>query len=342
MKKRFAIVTIMAVAYGFMLLASCKGEKKAGNFTITGNVPSQVSSEWIYLYTIKDNEPVVFDSARIENTAFCFKGAVPDTMTLVILHPGTLNEYPAVGWNLLLEEGQIVIDSSEQFASGTPLNDGFKDWMGTLYGLMMTGQAEAVHNFFEEHWSEHSGDFVGSFVLYNFSPFLEFPFVDSLAQSVPDDIRQISMLKPFFDQLESLRAMQPGSMFSDVSLTYVDDTPVALADIIGKGEWVLIDFWASWCGPCRQAMPELQSVVKKFKSLKVYGIAVSDEKEDTRRAIANLNIKWPVLSDTEGLSAKAYGINAIPAMILFSPDGKIAARDINVNELENILNEKIN
>lgn len=104
---------------------------------------------------------------------------------------------------------------------------------------------------------------------------------------------------------------------------------------------VLVDFWASWCGPCRQAMPELQALAPKFKSLKILGVAVNDDVPDTKKAIDDLNIKWPVVFDNKGAVARTYGVNAIPAMILFSPDGKIAARDINVAELENVLTELV-
>lgn len=341
MKKLYFFSILIAGVSALMMTSSCNGGKKAGSYSIVGNVPSQVKAEWIYLYTMNGNDAVAFDSAQIKNNAFRFKGVVPDTTAFVMLHPGSFDEYPALGWNIFLEEGEIKVDSAEQFVSGTPLNDGFKEWMGGLYNIMMMGQPEELKSFFAEHWSEHSGDFVGSFVLYNFSPYLDFPFVDSLTQSVPDNVKEEPMLKPFFEQLESIRAMQPGKMFTDVKLAYVDDTPMALSDIIGKGDWVLVDFWASWCGPCRQAMPELQATVKKHKALKVYGIAVSDKIEDTRRAIADLDIKWPVISDPEGQSARTYGINAIPAMILFSPDGKIAARDFTVSSLESVLEETI-
>ena len=340
MKKR-NFYAVMAMVVAVVMLAGCKGDKKVGSYTISGTVPEQVDAEWIYLYTFKDGTPLAFDSSRLENKSFSFKGTVPDTVSFVVLHPGSFEEYPAVGWNVFLEEGQIVVDSAEQFVSGTPLNDGFKDWMGSLYNIMMMGGPEDIKNFFAEHWSEHSGDFIGSFVLYNFSPYMEFPFVDSLVADVPDEVRQVSMLKPFFEQIEQVRAMQPGNMFTDVELKYIDGTDVKLSDIIGKGEWVLIDFWASWCGPCRHAMPELQAVAKKFKKLKVYGIAVSDEAEDTKQAIANLKITWPVISDQAGKSATTYGISAIPAMILFEPDGKIAARDFTVSSLESMLTEKM-
>ena len=340
MKRRFTFLPLAAIC-SILLLASCNTDNKAKEYTISGNVPSDVKSEWIYLYAIEDNDIKVIDSARIEKTSFKFKGTVPDSTVILVLHPGSETEYPAISWNVILEGGDIVVDSASQFATGTPLNDGLKDWISSIDSIMIGNETlEGLNAFFRERWAEHSGDFVGAFVLYNVAGFLEFPIVDSLAGTVPDDVRENTILKPFFEQIEQMRAMQPGKIFTEVNLRYIDGADVALSDIIGKGDWVLIDFWASWCGPCRQAMPELQRVVKSHKTLKVYGIAVSDKDEDTRQAIKNLNIKWPVIADPQAESARTYGINAIPAMILFAPDGKIAARDFTVAELETILTEK--
>lgn len=128
-----------------------------------------------------------------------------------------------------------------------------------------------------------------------------------------------------------------GAKFVDFSGKTPEGDDIKFSDYVGKGKWVLTDFWASWCGPCRQAMPELQSVVKKHKELTVLGIAVSDKIDDTKKAIADLKITWTVLSDPEGNSAKAYGINAIPAMILFAPDGTIVARDFMPANIDDLL-----
>lgn len=344
MRKKITNALMICGISAMMLLGACKSSgDKSMSYTISGHVPSNVNAEWIYLYSINGGEFTAFDSARIEKGAFKLKGQAPDTLAFVALHPGSIDEYPAVGWNLILEAGDIVIDSANEYATGTPLNDGYKEWSSEIINLMMTSESiEPVRDFLRNNWSEHSSDFVGSFCLYQMSPYLDFPFIDSLASTVPEEVKGISLLKPFFEQLESVRKMQPGNMFTDLQLKYIDGTPVALSDIIGKGDWVLVDFWASWCGPCRQAMPELQTVVKKFKKLKVYGIAVRDEEEDTRRAIKDLKISWPVISDSSATAAQTYGIQAIPAMILFAPDGKIAVRDIKGSELESILSENMN
>ena len=335
--------TGLLVAAAFVLVSSCNHKQESKMFTISGNVPAAVTAEWIYLYDMDSDETAPVDSARIKDGAFELKGVAADTVRLAVLHPGTLDEYPAVGWNVAIEPGHIIIDTSNQFATGTPVNDGMKDWMMQIYNIMMTSaDPSAISDFFAKNWTLRPTDFVGAYMLMSMSPYMEFGFVDSLARQIPDQTMQsYAMFRKFGEQLAAIRKMQPGCVFTDVEVQTLDGEATRLADHIGKGDYVLVDFWASWCGPCRQAMPQLQSVVKKHKTLKVIGIAVSDKPDDTRKAVNDLRIEWPVLSDTAALTAKTYGINAIPAMILFSPDGKIVARDFNVSELNDILDDKM-
>lgn len=328
----------MLIATVLLFMAACGSQPTEKGYTISGNVPAAVTAEWIYLYNMSSEAQTPIDSARIKNGCFVLKGTAADTICLAALHPGSLDEYPAVGWNLAIEPGQIVIDTNDQFATGTPTNEGLKEWMMAITNILYSADGpEEISQFFRDNWKNHSQDFVGAYMLMASSPYLEFGLVDTLAADIPEDMHRYEMFKSFFEQIETIRKMQPGCDFTDVEITLLDGGATKLSDYIGKGEYVLIDFWASWCGPCRQAMPQLQSLVKKHKKLKVIGIAVSDKPDDTRKATDDLKISWPVLSDVEGLTAKTYGISAIPAMILFSPDGKIAARDFNVNELDEVL-----
>ncbi len=332
MRKSFFVIAVMAI-----LFSAC-GDKPDKAYTISGTLPAKVDAKWVYLYSLNAQEPRIIDSVAVTNGQFSFKGNTPDSVVLALVHPGSVDEYPALSWELILEPGAIVIDSASQFASGTPTNDGIRQWMDEIYSIMRSApEPNALKDNFRQRWADNCSSFVGPFMLASMAVYFDFPFVDSLASQVPAEMKNVSILKPFFDQVEAMRRMQPGNMFTDVDLATVDGTPAKLSDYVGKGTYLLVDFWASWCGPCRQAMPELQSVVKKHKELTVLGIAVSDKIDDTKKAIADLKITWTVLSDPEGNSAKAYGVNAIPAMILFAPDGTIVARDFMPANIDDLL-----
>jgi thiol-disulfide isomerase/thioredoxin len=131
------------------------------------------------------------------------------------------------------------------------------------------------------------------------------------------------------------KATAVGSMFKDFAAEYNEKT-TKLSDFVGKGQYVLVDFWASWCGPCRQEIPNLINVYDKYKGKKfnVLGVTVSDRPADSERAIEELGINYPQILNTPDSCANIYGINGIPHIILFGPDGTILERDLRGDDIE--------
>ena len=107
------------------------------------------------------------------------------------------------------------------------------------------------------------------------------------------------------------------------------------AEVKNSSTPVLVDFWASWCGPCKAEMPNLKNVYEKYKGdqFELVGVAVWDKREDTEKAISELGITWPVIYDAQTLPTDIYGINGIPHIILFGPDGTILARELRGEEI---------
>lgn len=131
-----------------------------------------------------------------------------------------------------------------------------------------------------------------------------------------------------------------GKIFKDFEAEY-EGKVVKLSDYVGKGKYVLVDFWASWCGPCRAEIPNLLSVYEKYKGdrFEVLGVATWDKPEDTKTAIEQLNITYPQIMNAQYAGSNAYGINGIPQIILFGPDGTILKRNLRGAAIEEAVKE---
>lgn len=134
-----------------------------------------------------------------------------------------------------------------------------------------------------------------------------------------------------------------GKMFKDFEAEY-DGKVTKLSDYVGKGKYVLVDFWASWCGPCKREIPNLIKVYEKYKGEKfeVLGVATWDKPEDTKKSIAQLNIPYPQMLNAQKAGSDAYGIEGIPQIILFGPDGKILKRNLRGEGIEKAIEAYLN
>ena len=154
--------------------------------------------------------------------------------------------------------------------------------------------------------------------------------------------------QPILDRLrqamEGWRKQAVGTPFTDLEMADSTGTMHKLSEYLGHGNYVLVDFWASWCAPCRAEMPEVKKLYDKYhaKGFDIVGLSFDKKKGDWTAAIARLGLPWHHLSDLKGwesIAARTYGIDSIPATLLIGPDGRIAAAGLRGEELAKKLAE---
>ena len=131
-----------------------------------------------------------------------------------------------------------------------------------------------------------------------------------------------------------IEPQDPSKPFTDFSVVY-QGKATRLSDYVGRGQYVLVDFWASWCEPCLKETPNLIAAYEKYKDkgLQVLGIAVSDKPTHTESAIKELGITYPQIINSQRVAIEAYKFNGIPYILLFDPEGNIIARNLRGEEL---------
>lgn len=347
MKKIFGIVLAAA------MVASCTNNK--AKFTISGE-SDKFAGKYAYLQIEEENALKTIDSVAVEGNAFVLEGVAeqPYVAYFVIKEAGA--ERPEMFTQLYVEPAEIAIRAIEGekrttlAAIGGNLNgivDQINSYLSELEELMESDD-KSVADAAEKSWANTmfeaikgcKGNLVAQNLLkQNYYMFEPQQVLDAIATMPEDKQEEFAKMKASAEQ--ALKVL-PGNKYIDI----VDKTPegeeLSLKSVIEnkKNKYVLIDFWASWCGPCMREVPYLVETYKNYhkKGFEIFGVSFDRTKEAWVKAIEEKKLTWPHVSSVKYWDNQArhdYAVNSIPANFLVDcSTGEIIATALRGEELQ--------
>lgn len=172
-----------------------------------------------------------------------------------------------------------------------------------------------------------------------------YDFIKSVIEQNKDKVAESDYTQEYFDKFNAYASVAVGAMAPDINLSTPEGKQISLSSL--KGKVVLIDFWASWCGPCRKENPNVVKIYNQYKSkgFEIYGVSLDRNKEDWVKAINDDKLTWIHVSDLkfwESEAAALYKVEAIPATFIVDREGKIVAKNLRGEQLEAFLKKMFN
>lgn len=359
------------IAISCLLLTSCTDNKQ---YTINGTFAyPDYEGKSVYLYNDKEMQSLI-DSAKVENNKFLFSGVAPDSVQVAFFSYAK-RMAPIM---LVLEKGDLSLTIDTTFfgynLKGTPLNDEYQIYKDSFQLLMTDSfrfgkemeaafQNSDITENEKQEWKLKTDsvlndieDVVFRFISKNANNTLgEHVFLkDTYFMNHKKTEKLIPLFRPHFDGVDpELKARliaeentSEGKAYTDVKGYDITGKEISFSDFVGRGNVVLIDYWASWCGPCIADLPHLKDFYNKNKDkgLIVLGVSLDNDKDAWLKATEKHGIEWPQLSNLKGyddLAAKTYAIRGIPHTILIDKNGVIAGRNLKGAVLQNKFDELI-
>lgn len=350
MRKIFAI-TMAAAALG-----SCSTGMK---YTVTGHDEAFADGKYAYIRIEEDNQLKALDSVLIAGNSFKLKGEVETPVAAYVTVSDAGAQRPEIYAAVYLEKGNIEIkqldpDRRSFNAVGTPLNDANAEFYGKMMELSAamreaykaedTAKAEQIEQQMNDTLKQtieaNAGNVIGPDLFrqnyYQFEPQEVLDIIASFPAEAQNNLGKIKQ------SAEAALKVMPGNPYVDVTDKDADGKEISLKSVVENkaNKYVLLDFWASWCGPCMGELPYLKATYDKYhkKGFEIYGVSFDKDRDAWLKAVKDNDMGWVHVSSLNAWDNQArndYSINSIPANFLIDcATGKIIAKGLRGEEVQ--------
>ncbi|HEX2969621.1 MAG TPA: TlpA disulfide reductase family protein [Bacteroidales bacterium] len=351
-----------------IIVSSCSSKP---HYVVKGKIDGSDSITF-FLQKREAGKTINIDSAVSKKGSFIMKGGSVEYPQLVQLVAGdTRKRMP-----FYLENSEITIegtldslfnakisgsktqDENQAFTdSNKPLSDAYAKLYSEYQAASQSGdaakvaeiekKADDIQNQMLENQKNfvknNPSSYVSPSILASLAYEMEATEIESLLNNFDTTLTKLPLVKSLKERVEVMKAVSVGQKAPDFTMNDVNGSPVSLSSKIGP-KLLLVDFWAAWCGPCRQENPNVVKVYNEFhkKGFDVFGVSLDQTKEDWIKAIADDKLTWTHVSDLQywnNAAAKLYAVQAIPANFLLDESGTIIGRNLRGEDLYNKVTE---
>lgn len=338
----------------------------AQKYSVRGTVNADNNGKYVYIAKYENKGWVKTDSALIQDNQFKMEGSVDSPrMAYFLTYNGDKELYAEfILENAILPVNLTIGETLTATVMGTKANTAYEDFKALRGKFSMDTQpirkqmqtpninrakvdslrkayydmGEKLEKQVQQLMYANSDNYVGLLLLNNYYMSFSLDKVKEQLAKVPAELHNDKIYTQISNYASSIEKTSEGKPFLDITGKTPEGKDIKLSDYAGKGKVVLVDFWASWCGPCIAEMPNVVKAYEQYKAkgLEIVGVSLDNKEENWKKALAEHKMTWPQLSDLKGWKSQGaidYTVKGIPATVLIGADGTIIARNLRGPQL---------